>query len=214
MKIEIYLTESTVIIFIGTWGDVGLLIHRGGDNWEYHQAGSFPWDSFHQQVYRNFRAETLTVENLKERGVPLPDIEKYLHKTHCKSWEDNFASEIQFSIVPARLLSKFRQQDGGTIGTHLVLIEDCYETGLGDGKFLYPVAAFWTRSAAMEYIRIRECDEIDPSKRQWYSYSVKEVMVSVDNSRKMLKAALNIGQYEHYSIEDIVCLLAGLKKAF
>jgi hypothetical protein len=51
-------------------------------------------------------------------------------------------------------------------------------------------------------------NERDPAKREFYEYSIKRVLLSADESRGTVRAKLDIGSYEHYSIDDVLRLLA------
>jgi len=205
---EIFELGFTIIVFLGARGDKGLLLHHQKGRWDFHHYGSIAWDSFHQQVYRNFKAETLSLTDLEQRGIKMPALGEYMQGTRGLSWTDNFSSEAPFDKVPAGVLRKLKSLSVDPADVYLVLLEDFYETSLGDGRYLYPHSAFWAKSAALEEVRRLQTEETDAAKREWYRYYVKEVSLSVDKSKKMITASLNIEPYEHYSIDDVLRLLA------
>ena len=173
-------------------------------HWHFHSPGSIVWDSVHQEVYRNHRAEVRTAEDLDKSGVPLPpSLTLPNPPLKAKSWEDNFRREIPFGEIPERLRSVLTESpDPKTL--FLVLDEDRYETAFGDGKFLYPKAIFSTEAAAREFIRSQPSP---PPDELGYEYSLKKIILTADPGRKMLYGALGIGAYEHYSIDDVLRLL-------
>lgn|GEM_PF-1656445 len=205
---DFYEVESTVIHFKGTMGSRGVLVYRPDDRWEYYSYGSIVWDSLHQQVYRNHKGEALTEQDLNCRGIRLPSAEEYQYQTKGMNWKDNFKSLISFAEVPGKLLSKLKRHPGDPKSVFLVLYEDCYETNFGDGRFLCPAAAFWTESDAIDEITNRQNNETDSAGKIFYRYYVKEITVSVDKSKKHIAADLKIEAYEHYSLNDIIRLLA------
>jgi hypothetical protein len=146
-----------VIAFLGTMGCDGLLIWRGERGWEFHEAQSVAWDAQHQGAFRNSRAAPIAAAALKARGIPWPDPTAY--RGAARQWKDNFASEVPFSAVHesvhmsahGSVLGKLA--GGSALPVHLILYEDLYETAFGDGKFLYPHAAFWSEAKAQELAR-------------------------------------------------------------
>ena len=201
---EIYEKGSLVVIFLGTMGMRGVLIFREESGWEYEPTGSITWDSLHQEVYRNFKGDRLTEAGLKERGVTIPSFEQYEKQLRGIEWKDNFNSETPASRVPAPVLQEIMRHEGQPVDAWLILEEDYYETALGDGKYLYPQAAFWSETEAKDQM---EKGEKNPAKREWYRYSLARVTLSLDNSKKKVVANLNIEPFQHYSIEDVVRLL-------
>ena len=122
-------------------------------------------------------------------------------------WKDNFATEISVSAVPAGILARLKEHASQHLSVYLVLYEDVYETVFGDGRFLYPEAAFWDEDAARSFLRLRETAESKrPAGQLGYKYSLK--VIQFRESQGTLAATLNIEDYEHYSVEHIVRLLA------
>ena len=208
---EIYETFSeTIVAFVGEFGCDGVMIFRPPAHWHFHPPGSIVWDSVHQEVYRNHRAESKTAEDLRKSGVPLPPQEALPSPLpKAKKWEDNFRREIPFDEIPERLRSVLiGSPDPKTL--FLVLYEDRYETAFGDGKFLYPKAIFSTEAAAQEFISSQASPPPKDDKKEielGYEYSLKRVILTADPGRKMLSGALGVGAYEHFSIDDILRLL-------
>jgi hypothetical protein len=206
---ELYETDSVVVAFLGSGGSDGLLRHDGRSGWSFHPAGSLVWDSFHQGVYRNFKASRLTAADLERRGISPPPADQY-RGTPAVAWKDQFNAEIPLSAVPPGMLDRLKEDGARERSVYLVLYEDLYETAFGDGCFLYPQAAFWTENDARIFLRLQLTKESErPKNEVGYKYSLKEIRLSADESGQKLSAALNVETYEHYSVEDVVRLLAG-----
>ena len=203
--IEIFETfQGDVLVFLGQWGSEGVLLHRAETGWRFFPHGSATWDSYHQETYRNFRVDALSREELEKRGISIPALEPYWDRP-AVAWEDNFESAIALIEVSSIVRSKMERDDESV---HLVMVEDTYETSFGDGRFVYPEAAFWDSSSAEAYLGRRQREEKDPAKAQWYRYYVKEVRLHVDRSHQELRADLSLTPYEHCSVKDILRLLA------
>jgi len=203
---ELYETDSEVVVaFLSD----GLLRHDERAGWSFHPAGSLVWDSFHQGVYRNHRARRLTSADLERRGISPPPADHY-SGAPAVAWKDQFNAEIPLSAVPPGVLEKLKEDGARERNVYLVLYEDVYETAFGDGCFLYPQAAFWTENDARIFLRLQlEKESERPKNEVGYKYSLKEIRLKTDEAGQKLSAALNIETYEHYSVEDVVRLLAG-----
>lgn len=191
---------GAVGVFLGAMGREGVLLSRE-EGWGFHPAGSKVWDSLHQEAYRSHRVDFLKPEDLAAKGIVLPDLAQYRGRPAMK-WEENFSAVMPADKVPAAVL---RHLGGDPHPVFLVLLEDRYETGMGDGKYLYPEAAFWERQAAERFIAERKAKEKDPAKRQWYEYSVKEVVLR--SMGPEVHAELRLEPYQHFSVDDIARLL-------
>ncbi len=205
--IEYYVTFSgSIIAFTGKGGCDGVLVYNPAQGWIAHGAGSLMWDQFHQEVYRNFRAEQLNEDQLKGRNIPLatPDREAI---PATPSWKSNFLWEVKCSDVPPEILSRVKARMPLKTEVHLVLMEDKYETSFGDGKYLYPEVAFWSEAEAKEFILERVRTEPDSAKREWYEYSVRSVLLWTDEDLVNLRADSDIQPYERFSLPDVLKVL-------
>ncbi|MDQ7822296.1 MAG: hypothetical protein RDV48_05835 [Candidatus Eremiobacteraeota bacterium] len=206
---EIYEIGESILIFLGTMGFNGLLTYGREGEWKYHDPESLAWDCYHQEVFRNFKADRITLHDLEERGIALPNPEKIPAPSPGKTWADNFNAKTRLDKVPPAVREHLKSRSPGPVKVYLVLVEDFYETSFGDGRFLYPEAAYYTREAAGEKISRLQREEPDKAKREWYRYTLKEVILRVEGAE--IVADLNIDSFEHYSIEDIVRLLSRLR---
>lgn len=206
---ELYETDSVVVAFLGSWGSEGLLSFHERSGWTFHPAGSVVWDSFHQGVYRNHRATRLTSADLERRRIPPPPADQY-SGVPAVAWRDQFNAEIALSAVPPGILDRLREDGTRQRSVYLVLYEDVYETAFGDGCFWYPQAAFWNEQEAQNSLRLRLAKESErPENELGYKYRLKEIRLRADETGQKLAATLEIETYEHYSVDDVVRLLAG-----
>lgn len=192
-----------VVAFCGPNGVNGVLVHTFS-GWEFHSAGSVVWDNYHQTVYRNFRADPLTQNDLKKRKIPLPPQRDY-QNIPAVSWKDNFIAQVNLKKIPSFCLKKIKKWKNGKGNIFIVLEEDEYETGLGDGKFLDLKAAFWDKISAEKYLKgkKRQGKLFNETKTYWYKHSLKSIPVTVDTAMKIAETDLNIDSYEHYDLENI-----------
>ncbi len=202
---ELYETDSEVVVaFLSD----GLLRFHPGSGWTFHPAGSVAWDSFHQGVYRNPKANRLTSEDLERRGIPPPPADQY-RGAPAVAWKDQFNAELPLSAVPPGILDRLKEHGSRETSVYLVLYEDVYETAFGDGCYLYPQAAFWSEQEAQSFLQLCLKKESErPKDEVGYKYRLKEIRFRTDETGQKLSADLNIETYEHYSVDDVVRLLA------
>lgn len=199
--------DGPVIAFLGAMGSDGLLIWHGEQGWEFHEHGSLAWDSQHQSTYRNSRSKPMDQAALAARGIPWPDTAAY-PKT-SRLWQDNFASALPMSPTMESALGQL--SGGATLPVHLILFEDRYETSFGDGKFLYPHAAFWDGEQCAACLhRLREQEELNVAAGFYslgYDFTAKELTLRLDLATQTVVADLRIGAYEHYDLNEVLLLL-------
>jgi len=191
--------EDIVVVFLGPMGAEGVLVHRGGEAWEFFGPGTVEWDGWHQGVYRNFRASRLGADELRRRGIALPALDAYRSRPPGQ-WTDRFPVEMPAGEAPRQVLARLT---AGALAVHVILFEDRYETSFGDGKFLYPEAAFEDPAAAEAWVRAKVAAMTSPEERQWHAYTVKPVALRLDAARRVLQTDPQ-GPYEHYAIRDVV----------
>ncbi|MEK7467370.1 MAG: hypothetical protein AAB074_08150 [Planctomycetota bacterium] len=195
--------DGGVVAFLGAEGFEGVLQFREAQGWLLHAAGSLAWDAFHQQAYRNFRGERLSPDDVRSRGIPLPAIPEGDGLPPLKNWSDNFRSSLPLKEVPRPIRWRVEAASGAK-PAWVVLEEDLYESAQGDGRFLYPVAAFWEEAEAMSLAAMKNTGPTAAHP----SHTVKEVKLRIDHGHGVMRAALGIGMFEHYSLDDVVRLLA------
>jgi len=191
--------DDAILVFLGTFGAGGVLILRDGDRWDFFGEGSAEWDDWHQGVYRNGRAARLSPAALAARGIALPALDTYRRQPPGQ-WTDRFPIEMPAGDAPGAVRTRVA---AGPLTVHLILFEDRYETSFGDGKFLYPEAAFEDAGQAEAWVRAKVAGMSSPEERQWHAYTIKPVALRLDAARGLLVTDPQ-GPYERYGIRDAV----------
>ncbi len=119
--------------------------------WKLLETDGEHWDAVHQRIYRNFRVDRISKEDLPRALPPVPDavpeIQKMV-KTKSEQSTPVVFDTNRFPLVAYQL----RRTDNPIAHGFIVLYEDTYESLLGDGEFHYPQAFFFTQADAKTYI--------------------------------------------------------------
>lgn len=102
--------------------------------------------------------------------------------------------------IPPALLAALRRLPGTKATVHIILEEDEYESKFGDGRFLYPKAAFLEEGAAAAH-----------QKRlatKGMVYHLKTVEIEREESKNRITAELRLESCEEYGLADVLRLLA------
>ncbi|MBI3553149.1 MAG: hypothetical protein HY077_11595 [Elusimicrobia bacterium] len=207
-EVEVFDLDSggLTVAFLGSRGSDGVLIHRKDKGWEFHASLSVTWDGLHQTVYRNYRADQVKRAELEDRGISWPDPENYRSLPGPKTWAENFCSEIPAESVPKDILKRITSKP---VAVHIVLQEDLYETGFGDGKFLEFHGAFWDAEQARSHLEWSQDEQAAQIAAGFYNtgcaYTSKEIELRRDG-RKVV-ADLKLDTYEHYDLESVLAAL-------
>jgi hypothetical protein len=130
-------------------------------------------------------------------------------KKTSRQWKDNFASVLPMG--PALESALEALAGGATLPVHLILFEDRYETSFGDGKFLYPYAAFWEAAQCDACLRrLQEEEELKIAAGFYslgYAYTAKQLAIRLDPATQTIHADLRIETCEHYDLNEILLLL-------
>ena len=117
--------------------------------------------------------------------------------------------DVSLSELPRALLATLRSLPGTRAPVWLVFEEDEYETCFGDGRFLYPRAAFLSEAEAGACLKEKREEAARRKEPQTlsYRYSLKKVEIVRDESRNLLCADLRLESAERVSLPEIVRLL-------
>lgn len=160
--------------------------------WECINLNYARWDAAHQRIYRNFRADPISREQLP-RSLPTPPCEIPQEVLNPPPPEP--PEPIRLEEYPD-LVEYLRRCDGqGTAALHLVLFEDTYESSLGDGEFHYPEIVFFDLESARNY---------SPEKSEWYKYHIRPGVVWLDGESIGCKVPGRL--FDHFSIRDVLKL--------
>lgn len=160
--------------------------------WECINPNDTLWDVIHQKIYRNFRASRLRRDQLPSGLPPPPDHipPEAINPPPSPPPEPVRAEE--FSVVAEYLQGCVGR---GTAAIHVVLYEDTYESGQGDGEFHYPEVVFFDLESAEKY----EGDESG-----WYRYHIRPGVIWLDLETIGCEVPRRI--FDHFSDRDVLKL--------
>jgi len=118
---------------------------------------------------------------------------------------------LPLAALSRPLLAALRSVCGTRAPAWLLFEEDEYETTLGDGRFLYPCAAFLDEAAACA--RVGQLVALDAGRRKdpgslGTRYHLKAIELVRDESRNELRGDLKKESAEQVTLADVVRLLA------
>lgn len=112
---------------------------------------------------------------------------------------------LALADVPAPLLAALRRLPGTRAPAWIVFEEDVYETSFGDGRFLYPRAAFLDAPAARACLDdLRRKDSARPKDTTGMRYTLKQVGLVRDEAHDQLLLEFVPGPDERLSLRDLV----------
>ena len=125
-------------------------------------------------------------------------------------WNNPFVNDVlPISDVPARLLATLRALPGTRVPVWVLFEEDDYETRFGDGRFLYPRAAYLAERDAVACLeeKRRENALRTDAHHLGYLYHLKQAELVRDEAHDRLTATLDLKVGERLSIQDLMRLL-------
>jgi hypothetical protein len=125
--------------------------------WEFIHPRSVRWDAVHQRIYRNGRADKISREDLPANFPPPPDsIPPEAINLPPLPKQAPLLAETYPAV--AKHLSTLENK---SVEIYVVLVEDLYESEVGDGKFHYPDCIFLDEATAQEYCSKNKNDNDD-----------------------------------------------------
>ena len=125
--------------------------------WEFIDPRGIRWDAVHQRIYRNGRSDKISKEDLPANFPPPPDsIPPEAINLPPLPKQAPLLAETYPAV--AKYLSTFENK---SVEIYVVLVEDLYESELGDGKFHYPDCIFLDEATAQEYCSKNKNDNND-----------------------------------------------------
>ena len=167
----------------------------GTPHWEFLVPDSPVWDSAHQEIFRNGRAERIWPEKFPIALPPLPPIPP----GPFPKWKDHFlpASPIRVGQFPS-IAALFAAGRPGGVTAFVVLFEDPYETSLGDGEFHYFRDAFLTREDAERYVQQTQSD----TER----FHLRSMTIALDGNTFAFPD-FDPKLFDRYSVEEVLLVL-------
>lgn len=205
-EIAFYRSDDLIMGFLGLAGIAGVwLMSPDGDrDWKFCPPGSKSWDRFHQKVYRQHKAEPCDAAGFADRLPPVPHGDPPPEKYHLHEPPEPIARQAK----PGSKLFQYVTAAGGRLPVYVVLCEDLYESGLGDGEFHYFDSAFFDDSTA----RARTAEKIEqdaPNSRNIVAYHVRPMHLEVrEGSLALDTDDAGLSPFDHFTLSQVTDELA------
>jgi hypothetical protein len=198
-SIKWYRTDSDMILGFcnkGKWRGVYRCSMDGSNSWEFCREGTKEWDRYHQKVYWQGRASPITFSEFKDKAPPLP---QKLPPEAIRNVVVNLPEkEGPYSGAPDKLLHKIHACPGQRMPVHVVLMEDRYESALGDGIFRNFDSAFFDKNSAQSHI------ENDFEPNEFVQFQIRKLyLAAVGNGVILDTKDANISPFDHFSLRQV-----------
>jgi hypothetical protein len=154
--------------------------------WKLLNTNYSHWDAIHQRIYRNFRSDKITKEQLPPHLPPPPETipPEVLNPPPPPPPKPHL-------VVDYPILSQYLSEcEGkGTMAVFLQLMEDLYESLNGDGKFHYPEAIFFDLESARR------------GEDGAYRYHIRPGLIWLDGDK--IGAKVPGRMFDHFSIDEV-----------
>lgn len=160
--------------------------------WECINPNHSSWDSVHQRIYRNYRADPISKEQLPS-SLPSPPTEVPVEVLNPPPPEP--PKPIRREEYPELVEYLLRCDGHGAAALHLVLFEDPYESSFGDGEFHYPEIVFFDLDSARSY---------RPSTCESYKYHIRPGVVWLDGD--VIGCEVPGRLFDQFSTQDVLRL--------
>lgn len=201
--IEWYRTDSDLILgFCGRKGFGGVYCYwlDQSDIWEFFHAGTKEWDRFHQKVYWQGRADPIKFRELKGKVPPVPPKPPRSVKPNVSALPEK---EAPYTSATKELLEKITSCEGKRLPVYVVLMEDRYETVLGDGCFRHFESVFFDESSAQSHIK----NDVEQHELLWFHIR-KVHLIATENGVVLDTKGANISPFDLFGVQEICECLA------
>ncbi|MCK4792991.1 MAG: hypothetical protein KAV87_55185 [Desulfobacteraceae bacterium] len=199
-SIEWYRTDSDLILgFCGKKGSRGVYRYwlNQSDTWEFCHAGTKEWDRYHQKVYRQGRADPIKFNELKGKVPPVP-LPRQLPPKAIRDVVDLPEKAAPYTSATNELLERINACPGRRLPAYVVLMEDRYESVLGDGTYRHFESAFFDESSAQSHI------ENDFEPHEFIEFHIREVhLVASENGVVLDTKGAKISPFDHFGLRQI-----------
>jgi len=162
--------------------------------WELIEPRSIRWDAVHQRIYRNGQADKVSRDDLPANFPPPPDSVP-LEAINLPPLPHE--SQLLAKTYPkvTKYLGNFENKSKEF---YLVLIEDLYESELGDGKYLYLDSIFIDEVNAQEY-----CNK---SKTDNDTYHLRKCIIKLDSTT--ISCEFSLQSFDHLNGCEVLNLVS------
>jgi hypothetical protein len=197
-SIEWFRTDSDLILGFcgkkGSWGVYRYWLNQS-DTWEFCHAGTKEWDRYHQKVYWKGDADPIKFNELKGKVPPFP--RKLPPRAICDV-ADLPEKEEPYTSATNELLEKINTSPGRRLPVYVVLMENRYETVLGDGCYRDFESAFFDESSAKSHI------ENDFEPHEFVEFHIRKVhLMTKENGVILDTKGANISPFDHFWLKQI-----------
>lgn len=196
--IEWYRTDSDLILgFCGRKGFGGVYCFwlDQSDTWEFFHAKTKEWDRFHQKVYWQSRADPIKFSELKGKVPPVPPKPLRNAKPNVSALPEK---EAPYTSATKELLEKITACAGKRLPVYVVLMEDRYETSVGDGCFRHFESVFFDELSAQSHIE----NDVEQHELLWFHIR-KVHLVATENGVVLDTKGTNISPFDHFGVQEI-----------
>jgi len=196
-SIEWYQDDDLILGFCGNKGSRGVYRYwlNESDDWEFCPAGSRLWDRYHQKVYWQGRADLYPFKELKGKVPPLPRKFPPPKKYHVTDPPEKKTSN---ALAGSKLFERVNSSLDKRLPVYVVLMEDRYETAVGDGCFRNFESAFFDRPSAESHI------ELDFEPHEFVAFHIRAVhLVARDDQLVLDTKNAELSPFDHFSLRQI-----------
>jgi hypothetical protein len=165
------------------------------DTWEFFHPGTKEWDRFHQKVYWQGRADLIKFSELKGKVPPIPPKPPRNAKHKVSASPEK---EAPYQSATKELLEKIAASAGKRLPVYVVLMENRYETALGDGCFRNFESVFFDEPSAQSHIE----NDVEQHELLWFHIR-KVHLIATENGVVLDTKGANISPFDHFGVQDI-----------
>ena len=159
-------------------------------HWKLLNTDYSHWDAIHQRIYRNFRSDKITKEQLPQHLPPPPET---IPPEALDPPPEPPPKAYRAEDFPGLTQYLMECDCDGTMAVFLVLMEDKYESSYGDGVFHYPETIFFDLERAREFQQDNDGD---------YRYHIRPGLIWLDGDN--ICAEVPGRTFDHFSIDDVL----------
>ena len=161
--------------------------------WEILGNEDGRWDSAHQRIYRNCRADKILRDDLPAHfpvppdSIPPEALMPVVNQAQKISDADDYSALIRY----------IEGLEEKALSVYLVLYEDKYESVAGDGEFHYPQEIFFDRVSAELFMR---------NGNQAYKYHLRKILIRLRDG-VLDCPEMELMTFDRFSDKDVLSMV-------